>query len=98
MWARLGRKTRIGGKQRETLWSIFERVRAELARRKVVTWSDVFGRVTDHLGGGAKGLSISPLSMGRRMSALPSCASRPRSDHLDPMGFSWPAISGSGSF
>jgi hypothetical protein len=36
--ARLGRKTRIGGKQRETLWSIFERVRAELARRKVVTW------------------------------------------------------------
>jgi hypothetical protein len=52
--ARLGRKTRIGGKQRETLWSIFERVRAELARRKVVTWSDVFGRVTDDLHGGGK--------------------------------------------
>jgi superfamily I DNA/RNA helicase len=52
--ARLGRKTRIGSKQRETLWSIFERVRAELARRKLVTWSDVFGRVTDDLYGGGK--------------------------------------------
>jgi superfamily I DNA/RNA helicase len=52
--ARLGRKTRIGGKQRETLWSIFEHVRAELGRRKVVTWSDVFGRLTGHLTGGAK--------------------------------------------
>jgi DNA helicase IV len=51
---RLGRKTRIGGKQRETLWSIFERVRAELARRKAVTWSDVFDRLTDHVAGGRK--------------------------------------------
>src|SRR5438105_10967809 len=47
--ARLGRKTRIGGKQREILWSIFERVRAELARRKAVTWPDVFGRVTEQI-------------------------------------------------
>jgi hypothetical protein len=52
--ARLGRKTRIGGKQRETLWSVFERVRAELARRKAVTWSDVFGRLTEHIAGGGK--------------------------------------------
>jgi UvrD-like helicase C-terminal domain/AAA domain len=52
--ARLGRKTRIGGKQRETLWSIFERVRAELVRRNVVTWSEVFGRLTDHFGSGGK--------------------------------------------
>jgi hypothetical protein len=44
--ARLGRKTRIGGKQREILWSIFERVRAGLAERKAVTWPDLFGRVT----------------------------------------------------
>ena len=43
--ARLGRKTRIGGKQREILWSIFERVRAGLAERKAVTWPDLFGRV-----------------------------------------------------
>ena len=47
--SRLGRKTRIGGKQRETLWSIFAQVRAGLVERGVVTWSDVFGRVTESL-------------------------------------------------
>jgi superfamily I DNA/RNA helicase len=52
--ARLGRKTRIGGKQRETLWSIFERVRGELAQRKMVTWSDVFGRLTEQIAAGGK--------------------------------------------
>ncbi len=39
--ARLGRKTRIGGKQREILWSIFERVRAGVTERKAVTWPDL---------------------------------------------------------
>jgi mRNA-degrading endonuclease RelE of RelBE toxin-antitoxin system len=52
--ARLGRKTRIGGKQREILWAIFERVRAGLDERHAVTWADVFGRVTEHLGAGGK--------------------------------------------
>jgi hypothetical protein len=47
--ARLGRKTRIGGKQREILWSIFERVRVDLAERKAVTWPDLFGRATAHV-------------------------------------------------
>lgn len=51
--SRLGRKTRIGGKQREALWRIFERVRAGLVERRVVTWSDVFGRLTDNLLGKA---------------------------------------------
>lgn len=51
--SRLGRKTRIGGKQREALWSIFERVRAGLVERRIVTWSDVFGRLTDSLAGKA---------------------------------------------
>jgi mRNA-degrading endonuclease RelE of RelBE toxin-antitoxin system len=50
--SRLGRKTRIGGKQRELLWTIFERVRAGLAERKAVTWADVFGRLTEDLGAG----------------------------------------------
>lgn len=45
--SRLGRKTRIGGKQRETLWAIFESVREGLAARGTVTWSDVFGRLTE---------------------------------------------------
>lgn len=47
--SRLGRKTRIGGKQRELLWQIFEKVRAGLAERRMVTWADVFGRLTDGL-------------------------------------------------
>ena len=51
--SRLGRKTRIGGKQREALWAIFERVRAGLVERRIVTWSDVFGRLTDSLLGKA---------------------------------------------
>ena len=52
--ARLGRKTRIGGKQREILWAIFERVRAGLAERRAVTWPDLFGRVTEHIAAGGK--------------------------------------------
>jgi hypothetical protein len=43
--ARLGRKTRVGAKQRETLWAIFAQVRAGLAERGVVTWADVFHRL-----------------------------------------------------
>ncbi len=46
--SRLGRKTRVGGKQREALWSIFTQLRASLDERKVVTWSDVFGRLAVH--------------------------------------------------
>jgi superfamily I DNA/RNA helicase len=46
---RLGRKTRIGGAQREILWSIFERVRAGLAERCAMTWADLFGRVAENI-------------------------------------------------
>ncbi len=45
--ARLGRRTRIGGKQREAMWSIFERVRNKLTAGGRVTPADVFGRVTE---------------------------------------------------
>jgi superfamily I DNA/RNA helicase len=45
--ARLGRKTLIGGRQRELLWSVFDRVRQELAARNRVTWADVFGRLAE---------------------------------------------------
>ncbi|MFN3626743.1 MAG: UvrD-helicase domain-containing protein, partial [Parvibaculum sp.] len=51
--SRLGRKTRIGGKQRETLWAVFEQVRAGLRDRKLLTWADIFGRLADHFSGGA---------------------------------------------
>ena len=52
--ARLGRKTRIGGKQREIAWSIFERVRAGLAERRMMTWAELFARLTAHLSDGGK--------------------------------------------
>jgi superfamily I DNA/RNA helicase len=52
--SRLGRKTRIGGKQRELLWAIFEHARAGLAEKKAVTWADVFGRLGDDLAAGGK--------------------------------------------
>ncbi|MCB0133143.1 MAG: UvrD-helicase domain-containing protein, partial [Caldilineaceae bacterium] len=42
---RLGRKTRIGGKQRELLWSIFEQVQIILDQRGLLTWPMVFGRL-----------------------------------------------------
>ncbi len=39
---RLGRKTRLPQSRRETLWSVFERVRSELAERGLNTQSGVF--------------------------------------------------------
>ncbi len=47
--ARLGRKTRLGAKQRQALWSIFETVRAGLDSQGLVTWPGLFARLTDHL-------------------------------------------------
>lgn len=40
--SRLGRKTRIAEAQRKILWSIFERVRAALASRKLMTQAQLF--------------------------------------------------------
>src|SRR5439155_209227 len=52
--ARLGRKTRLPEKQREVLWRIFERVRAELNERKLVTQADLYSRLAAHLAAGAR--------------------------------------------
>ena len=46
---RLGRKTRVGGKQRERLWTIFEKTRAEIAARQLVTWPMLYERLAAHL-------------------------------------------------
>ncbi len=45
--SRLGRRTRIGGKQREALWSIFENVRSRLQEEALVTRADVFAKVSE---------------------------------------------------
>lgn len=46
---RLGRKTRLGPKQRENLWSIFEQALAKLKAKGLITWSQLFQTVTDQI-------------------------------------------------
>jgi superfamily I DNA/RNA helicase/mRNA-degrading endonuclease RelE of RelBE toxin-antitoxin system len=52
--ARLGRKTRLPESQRKVLWSVFERVRSELATRKVLTQAEVFTAVARALAESAR--------------------------------------------
>ena len=46
--SRLGRKTRIGGSQREALWAVFQRAQARLRDRNAMTWAEVVARVAAH--------------------------------------------------
>lgn len=46
---RLGRKTRLGEAQRETLWRLFARVREELAAANLLTMAGLLGRLEAHL-------------------------------------------------
>jgi mRNA-degrading endonuclease RelE of RelBE toxin-antitoxin system len=52
--ARLGRKTRLPEAQRAVLWSIFERVRAGLAARNLITYSGLFSSLATALSKGNK--------------------------------------------
>jgi superfamily I DNA/RNA helicase len=52
--ARLGRKTRLPERQRRPLWAIFERVRAKLKDRQLITVADQYGRLAAHLAGSEK--------------------------------------------
>ena len=45
---RLGRKSRMSAGQRERLWPVFAAARASLAKRGLLTWSEIFGRTTAH--------------------------------------------------
>lgn len=47
---RMGRKSRLGPKQRERLWPIFASVRAELAERRYTTWPSVFTKLAERYG------------------------------------------------
>lgn len=49
--ARLGRKTRLPEKQRQAIWSVFERVRAALGARRLATTAEVYGRLAARLAG-----------------------------------------------
>lgn len=48
--ARLGRKTRLPEPQRKVLWSIFERVQAELRSMQSITWPELFNSLADAIG------------------------------------------------
>ncbi len=52
--ARLGRKTRLGEKQRAQLWRIFDQAHATLRERGLFTMPMVFAAVAEALDGGAK--------------------------------------------
>jgi len=43
---RIGRRTRLGPKQRESAWAVFAFIRERLATRGVLTMADVYGRLT----------------------------------------------------
>ncbi len=45
---RLGRKNRMGSKQRERVWPVFVRTRGLLEVQGLNSWPEVFGKVTSH--------------------------------------------------
>jgi mRNA-degrading endonuclease RelE of RelBE toxin-antitoxin system len=45
---RLGRKNRLGVKQREKLWPVFMRARKIIETQGFLTWPSIFGKVTGH--------------------------------------------------
>jgi hypothetical protein len=45
---RLGRKNRMGAKQRERVWPVFIETRRLLESQGVLSWPEIFGRVTSH--------------------------------------------------
>jgi hypothetical protein len=46
---RIGRKTRLGGKQRERVWEVCSAVRDRLDKLGKITWATAFGRITESL-------------------------------------------------
>ena len=48
---RLGRKTRLPEQQRLVLWSIFEEVKAQLQEHGLITRSEMFGLLAEHVAG-----------------------------------------------
>src|SRR5690606_21194388 len=45
---RLGRKSRLGSRQREALWPVFEGARGKLTEQALLTWPMACNRLADH--------------------------------------------------
>ncbi|KAB7646111.1 UvrD-helicase domain-containing protein [Polymorphobacter fuscus] len=43
---RIGRKTRLGLRQRTAAWAVFDFVRERLAQRKLTTWPEIYGQLS----------------------------------------------------
>jgi hypothetical protein len=71
---RLGRKTRLLEPQRAVLWSIFARVRSQLALQGLVTYAGVFSRLAAQLADRNICLSTLPWLTKPRTSASRSCS------------------------
>ncbi len=50
---RLGRKSRLGPRQREIAWAVFQQARSRLDARGLTTWSGVYARLADAMSSGA---------------------------------------------
>ena len=48
---RIGRKNRLGAKQREALWPVFGLARSKLETQGVLSWPMIFGKVAEHYAG-----------------------------------------------
>jgi hypothetical protein len=51
---RLGRRTRLGARQRERLWPVFSDTRQALWQAGLQTWPTIFGALSEHLAGRAR--------------------------------------------
>jgi hypothetical protein len=51
---RIGRRTRLGAAQREAAWGVFAHVRQWLASRNLVTWAQIYLRLTADLSAGGQ--------------------------------------------
>ncbi len=51
---RLGRKTRLPENLRKLAWQIFEQVKEKLVAEKLVTYPDIYGKLTEHFSSGKR--------------------------------------------
>jgi hypothetical protein len=94
---RLGRKTRVSEAQRAVLWSIFDRVRAKLREKNVITEAGLFGAVAKAIANRKNVLFDYAVVDKRRILASPTSAFLPRSEGAAPTRYSWRETSASAS-
>jgi mRNA-degrading endonuclease RelE of RelBE toxin-antitoxin system len=97
-WRASGRKTRLPEAQRAVLWSIFERARAGLRERKLITQAELFTALAATFSARARTwCSTSRWWMRRRTSESRICGFLPPWVVVGPMRCFLPATSGSAS-